>query len=59
MSDNFTLQNDPPKESRWQPPPTEKVRQTVLFSGLDCLAGQADLFPTDGPPEPVECEAPA
>ena len=27
---------------------SEPRRQTVLFSGLDCLAGQQDLFATDG-----------
>ena len=33
--------------------------QKVLFSGMDCLPGQQDLFPTDGrpsdspPPRPV------
>jgi hypothetical protein len=46
--DDFTLANDPPKETPWQPPPTEKARQKALFSGLDCLPGQEDLFPTDG-----------
>lgn len=26
----------------------DRCRQRVLFSGLDCLPGQQDLFPTDG-----------
>jgi hypothetical protein len=26
-------------------------RQTVLFSGMDCLSGQQDLFETDGEAE--------
>jgi hypothetical protein len=26
----------------------EPDRQTTLFSGLDCLPGQENLFPTDG-----------
>lgn len=46
----FTLQRKQP-----QPRATQFVShggaQKVLFSGLDCLAGQQDLFPTDGPRE--------
>jgi hypothetical protein len=26
-------------------------RQKALLSGMDCLAGQQDLFATDGPPD--------
>ena len=26
------------------------AKQRVMFSGLDCLPGQQDLFPTDGEP---------
>lgn len=29
-------------------PKPEPMRQAVLFSGMDCLEGQADLFATDG-----------
>lgn len=44
MSDPFTLRNDPPR----QPPAADDpTRQRVLFSGLDCLPGQQDLFETD------------
>ncbi len=28
-------------------------RQKVLLTGMDCLAGQEDLFATDGPPDVV------
>jgi hypothetical protein len=33
--------------------------QRLLFSGLDCLPGQRDLFPTDGEPEREENAASA
>lgn len=48
----FQLSN-PPQSSEPKPVKffTEKARQSVLFSGLDCLPGQQDLFPTDGPSE--------
>lgn len=59
MSDNFTLQNDPPKETRWQPPPTEKARQTVLWTGLTLPPETRNLFETDGSPEPIESKTPA
>lgn len=44
---SFTLDNTPaePKRGDWKPC---KDRQKVLFSGMDCLPGQLDLFPTDG-----------
>ena len=35
------------QESLRRPP----CRQKVLLSGMDCLAGQEDLFATDGPPD--------
>ncbi len=46
----FRLQTDatPPKPRRSQPSESKPARQRVLFSGLDCLAGQRDLFTTDG-----------
>ncbi len=31
---------------------TAEARQRVLFSGMDCLPGQLDLFQTDGDAEP-------
>jgi len=31
--------------------PVAGLRQGVLFCGLECVAGQMDLFPTDGEPE--------
>jgi len=31
--------------------PVAEPRQRVLFSGLDCLPGQIDLFPTHGEPD--------
>ena len=34
--------------------PVAAPRQRALFSGLDCLPGQMDLFPTDGEPEEPE-----
>lgn len=44
----FTLENRQvkPKPRPLEAPPAG--RQKVLFSGLDCLPGQLDLFPTDG-----------
>ena len=32
------------------PTPKTTDRQRALFTGLDCLAGQQNLFETDGPP---------
>jgi hypothetical protein len=40
----FQLKNDPPPARRCE---NDDRRQTVLFSGLDCLPGQDDLFPTE------------
>lgn len=42
----FTLRNDPPAAPKL--PKAEAKRQAVLFSGMDCLEGQNDLFETDG-----------
>lgn len=42
-------QPDPPK---YKPEPSPKCRQKPLFSGLGLLAGQQDLFPTDGEEKP-------
>jgi hypothetical protein len=33
----------------------DHCRQGVLFSGLDCLPGQQDLFPTDGGADESHC----
>lgn len=43
----FRLQDDPPRAAK---PEYEEPceRQGVLFAGPDCLAGQMDLFATDG-----------
>lgn len=41
----------------WRPAKTEKKRQGALFSGLDCLPGQENLFETDGH-EPTDDENP-
>lgn len=52
-ADQFTLTNDPPRPTFWKAPAPEKKKQRSLFSGLNCLAGQEDLFPDiDNPPEP-------
>jgi len=38
-----------PEENRALPcTPQDVERQTVLFSGMDCLPGQQDLFEVDG-----------
>jgi hypothetical protein len=42
----FQLENPPPKPKPYQPVPVEKCRQKVLLTGLDCLAGQQELFNT-------------
>ena len=46
--EKFTLQNDQLRPKPLQLGNNDKSRQKVLFSGLDCLPGQLDLFPTDG-----------
>lgn len=46
--DSFALCNDAAKPTPITDVPPEPTRQTVLFSGLDCLSGQLDLFNTDG-----------
>lgn len=42
----FQLTNDQPQ--RRAAFKDEPARQSVLFSGMNCLAGQNDLFNTDG-----------
>lgn len=46
--ESFRLTNPPPKRQRLDVPNTTGV-QKVLFSGLQCFAGQKDLFVVDGP----------
>ena len=40
--------NPEPKPVFWKAQKQPKPRQTVLFSGLNLIAGQNDLFETDG-----------
>lgn len=35
----------------------DRETQGVLFSGMDCLPGQRDLFETDGQPEVADGQA--
>ena len=42
----FALTNPPPKPGPAQGKPAPKCRQKVLLTGMDCLAGQKDLFTT-------------
>jgi len=47
FDDTFTLANPPPRRAPLRLDPDDR-RQRGLFAGLDCLAGQGDLFETDG-----------
>ena len=47
-SAEFVLRNAPPKPKPWRGGEPENTRQTVLIAGIGCLAGQQDLFVTDG-----------
>ncbi len=47
-SPEFVLNNAPPKPKPWRGGEPENTRQTVLVAGMDCVAGQQDLFATDG-----------
>lgn len=38
------LRNDPPQRRSQSIENSERQRQSVLFSGLNCLPGQQDLF---------------
>ena len=40
MTEQFELRNDPESPVRKPPPPSVQGRQTLLFSGMDCLLGQ-------------------
>lgn len=46
-AEQFTLANDAPKPAVFQFVATP-TKQRVLLAGMDCLAGQGDLFETDG-----------
>ncbi len=52
VDERYVLTNLPPPatppESGDPQPETESTRQRVLFSGMDCLPGQRNLFETDG-----------
>jgi len=56
QSEGYALTNPAPRRLAWRGPGPERVRQTVLFSGMDCLPGQQDLFETDGRAEPESTE---
>lgn len=43
----FALRNDPPAPPKGPPIFGITGQQKVLFTGLDCLPGQLDLFSTD------------
>ena len=44
----FALHNSPATKTSWRGSVPENTRQTLLIAGMDCLAGQQDLFETDG-----------
>jgi hypothetical protein len=44
----FVLGNTAPKPKPWRGSEPENTRQTLLIAGIGCLAGQQDLFETDG-----------
>ena len=50
MNQTFTLSNNPPPTKPHRFESCDRTRQKLLFSGLNCLPGQMDLFDTDGPP---------
>ena len=47
-TDAFPLTNPPLPHKPWRGEPSEQFQQAVLFSGMDCQAGQRNLFETDG-----------
>jgi hypothetical protein len=53
VDEGYALTNPPPRLSECRGRQPENTRQTVLFSGLDCLPGQQDLFETDGEAKPA------
>jgi hypothetical protein len=40
---------------KWTAYVREKMKQRLLLAGMDCLAGQQDLFPTDGEIDKARC----
>ncbi len=48
MDEGYALTNPAPRLPEWHGSQPENTRQRVLFSGMDCLPGQQDLFETDG-----------
>lgn len=46
--ERFTLEAAPARKPQPAKFDTASGRQRALFAGLDCLAGQKDLFATDG-----------
>ncbi len=47
-ADAFTLANSPPPHKPWRGGQPKNTRQSMLLCGMDCRAGQRDLFETDG-----------
>jgi hypothetical protein len=45
---DFTLRNPQSSKKPWRGPEPQTVRQTLLIAGMGCLAGQQDLFETEG-----------
>jgi hypothetical protein len=51
VDEGYPLTNPAPRLPGWHGSQPENTRQRVLFSGMDCLPGQQDLFETDGKAE--------
>ena len=47
----FQLQSPRVAPRRMKFESSDQSQQRTLFAGLDCLPGQADLFPTNGLPQ--------
>jgi hypothetical protein len=45
--DRFALSNDAPPPKPWREAEPDNTRQKLLLSGMECLAGQQDLFAAD------------
>lgn len=54
--DPFRLVNDKSIPRPTQFENSDRTRQQVLFSGLDCLPGQLDLFDADGSDSPPKAQ---
>ena len=48
MEGSFQLENDRPQTPMRKFIESRNNNQKVMFSGMDCLPGQQDLFQTDG-----------